>query len=188
MNKIIRQTPSRINAAEYAMKNAENQGIILEEQNESMYNSSNGNSVSGSDDSDSDEESRNSHQLYINLKKTVSNPISLQSKLIQGDDNSIKAILSKITKKDSNLFSTKDCKLEVPKRESEAHSAWFNSSNNIMSDMNINKCVNSPETENHSVNKSKKRIDQFKTDLNVLKNADQSEKSRVVMSRLKMMI
>ena len=167
------------------MKSAEKQGIILEEQNESMYNSSNQNSVSEGDESESDDSSK-TQKFNMNLKKTVSNPITLNSRLIQGDNNLIKDILTKLNKKESVLW-TNNNKLDAPKRESNAHSAWYNSNNNINSEL-INNGIISPESWINSTAHHRRPQSNFQTDLNVLKNVDQTQKSRAVMSRLKMMI
>ena len=164
--------------ADFTIKNVGKHGIILEEQDESLCNSSNQNSVSGNDSDDSEVDSNYSPEIFIQLKKTESHPVQLQNKLFKGDVDSMKETLAKLTKKDDNWFSLKEAELGVPKRDSHPHSAWH------FSNMN----VNSPASSINSAKVSNKSMSMFHTDLNLLKKWDENTKWKAVLSRLKMMI
>lgn len=200
------KTASRLTAGQITISNFEKQGIILEDQNESRYNSSgqddsSSSSVSSveqksvssgerksvssedsknlSDDNDgqsvSDDDSN--HNFRVGGRKTESNPLQIQQKLFQGDILSIQESKNKMAKKDDSYFSLKEATLLMPKRDSQTQSIANNSGF---------KC--SPESWARSMPRSQQSSKDFVTDLNLLKTTNQNEKSKAVLSRLKMMI
>lgn len=102
----------------------------------------------------------------------------MQNKIFKGDDI-IGSALERLMPKDDNYFSLKDATLCVPGHHFESVSA----------------CNKSNKDINPSVTSSKKSVPRtvqsqqgFFTDLSVLKTGDQQEKSKRVLTRLKMMI
>ena len=173
MEDINKPKQNRLTGVDFTNKNVDKH-IIVEEQDESMWNSSDRDSVSNNESDESEIDSNYSPQILVQLKKTESNPVQLQNKLFKGDIDTMKETLAKLAKKEDAWFSLKDAGLAVPKRDSQPRSAWLFSNSN----------VNSPDSSVNSAKRSNKSISMFRTDLNILKK-DDSQKCRAVMSRLK---
>lgn len=198
---------NRFTISNINMKDVERSGIILEDKNEYSENSSDDDSSEAKSvsslqtkekqhESVSDNDELDGDYLPAPLallgQKNVSEWVQMKNKIFNNDNEFISKALGSplfsnsiegLMKKDDNFVSWKNSNLMFPQTKFESISAWQKSNCNFEESIPSTKTMNLPQGK-----RSIQSHQGFYTDIQLLKMNDQKEKSKKVLSRLKMMI
>lgn len=119
--------------------------------------------------------------IPMKMEKAVSQQVNMKERIFKNDNDTITEALGRLMKKDDMFKTTKNGLLTIPEKNGVSSSA-------LAQNTHSSKIL---KTENSSFKKSPRTVQSqlgFVTDLSVLQNKDTNEKTKGVLSRLKMMI